>query len=319
MPPDVSFVVIGYNEAAHVAECVGSILSQDALGHCEVIVVDDCSTDGMDAAVRNLAATHPEVRLIRHEVNRGRGAARRTGQDASTGPIVAFIDSDITLPSGWLTRARAGLDEADAVSGVAVPDGDCAVIWRMFGPRPKARVGDWALTGNNVLIKRSALEAVGWPAARRRSEDNRMALAMLDAGLTVRTLTDLLVEHHEAKTYRNTLAHVYGTGYHANEILRDLGRLRLPDLVWVGWLAVVLASVVAAAIGAMAWWLAVAVALVLTLVVDAGAMTQRFYLGPNPLRWLGATLANLPMIAAYLVARSLYAPRLLLRRQETEH
>jgi glycosyltransferase involved in cell wall biosynthesis len=191
--PDVSFVVIGYNEAVHVAECVRSILAQDGLGSCEVIVVDDASSDTMSDVVASLASAHAEVRLIRHDTNLGRGAARRTGQDASRAPIVAFIDADITLPPDWLVRARSGLEHADAISGVAVPDGDCAVIWRMFGPRPKGMVGDWALTGNNVLIRRTALELVGWPAARRRSEDNRMALAMIDAGLTVRTVRELRV------------------------------------------------------------------------------------------------------------------------------
>ena len=311
--PDVSFVVIGYNESGHVSECVHSILEQEGLGICEVLVVDDASTDAMAEVVERVARDHPEVRLLRHEVNKGRGAARRTGQDASRAPMVAFIDADITLPPDWLPRARRGLEGADAVSGVAVPDGDCAVIWRMFGPRPRGMVGDWALTGNNVLIRRSALEKVGWPAERRRSEDNRMAGALLAAGFTVTTLRDLRVEHHEAKTYRRTLAHVYGTGYHSNEVLRDLGRFRLPDLVWVCWLASTLAAAGGAAAGAVPWWTPVAVVAILTLAIDAGAMLQRFYLTPNPLRWLGACVGNLPMMTAYLVARSIYSPRLLLR------
>lgn len=312
--PDVSFVVIGFNESAHVAECVTSILAQDQLGSSEVLVVDDGSTDTMAAVTETLAAAHPEVRLVRHEVNRGRGAARRTGQDQSHASEVAFIDADITLPHDWLARARAGLASADAISGVAVPDGDCAVIWRMFGPRPKGMVGDWALTGNNVLIRRSALDKVGWPAERRRAEDNRMARALLDAGFTVTTLKDLRVEHHEAKTYRRTLAHVWGTGYHSTEILRDLRRFRRPDLVWTCWLVASVASIALAAAGAIPWWAPGAVIVGLTLAVDAGAMLQRFYLTPNPLRWLGAAIANLPMMTAYLVARSVFSPRLLLRR-----
>jgi cellulose synthase/poly-beta-1,6-N-acetylglucosamine synthase-like glycosyltransferase len=231
---------------------------------------------------------------------------------------IAFIDSDIRLPRDWLTRVTAALESADAISGVAVPDGDCAVIWRMFGPKPKGMPGYWDLTGNNVIFRKTALEQVGWPAARRRSEDNRMARAMVDAGMTVMTLKDLQVEHHEAKSYRRTLAHVYGTGYHANEILRDLKIFRFPDLVWVCWFLVLLGSIALALIGVVPWWLAGAAMLALTIAVDVGAMFQRFYVRPAPLRWIAATCANLPLIATYLVSRSLWSPRLLLRQSETD-
>ena len=77
---------------------------------------------------------------------------------------IGFIDSDILLPDDWLVRATAALRDADVISGVAVPDGDCAVVWRMFGPKPKGIAGYWDLTGNNVIFRRRALEEVGWPA-----------------------------------------------------------------------------------------------------------------------------------------------------------
>lgn len=317
--PDVSFVVIGYNESAHIEACLASIFAQTGLETYEVIVVDDASTDATSSVVEALQHVHPQLRLIRHTENRGRGASRRTGQDACVAERIAFIDSDIRLPHDWLSRVVDALEVADAVSGVAVPDGDVAVIWRMFGPKPKVKASDWDLTGNNVIFKRSALEQVGWPSQRRRSEDNRMARAMVDAGMSVRTLKDLKVEHREAKTYRRTWAHIYGTGYHATEILRDLRIFRFPDLVWSCWLATLLASVGLAAGGVMPWWIAGAIVGAATVAVDVGVMTQRFYFGGAPLRWIAATCANLPLVATYLVSRSLAAPRLLLPRQTTVH
>ena len=317
--PDVSFVVIGYNESAHIEACLASILAQSCLHTYEVIVVDDASTDSTASVVEALQVVHPELRLIRHSENRGRGASRRTGQDSCVGKRIAFIDSDIRLPPDWLSRVASALEVADAVSGVAVPDGDCAVIWRMFGPKPKGIPGYWDLTGNNVIFKRSALEQVGWPAQRRRSEDNRMARAMLDAGMAVETLKDLKVEHHEAKTYRRAWAHIYGTGYHATEILRDLRIIRLPDLVWSGWFVTLRGSIGLGAAGVLPWWLAGAVVLVATVAVDIGAMVQRFHFWSSPLRWIAATCANFPLITTYLVSRTLAAPRLLMRRQTTVH
>jgi glycosyltransferase involved in cell wall biosynthesis len=317
--PDVSFVVIGYNESGHIEECLTSIFAQKGLETYEVIVVDDASTDSTSSVVESLQALHPQLRLIRHPVNRGRGASRRTGQDACLAPRIAFIDSDIRLPPDWLSRVVAALGAADAVSGVAVPDGDCAVIWRMFGPKPKGMVGYWDLTGNNVIFKRAALEQVGWPAQRRRSEDNRMARAMVDAGMAVETLKDLKVEHHETKTYRRAWAHVYGTGYHATEILRDLRVFRVPDLVWSCWCLALLAAIGLGAGGVAPWWLVGVGVLAVTVAVDIGAMVQRFYFWASPMRWIAATCANLPLMATYLVSRTLASPRLLLRRQTTVH
>lgn len=317
--PDVSFVVIGYNESAHIEECLASIFGQTGLETYEVVVVDDASTDGTSKVVASLQAAHPQLRLIRHEENQGRGASRRTGQDACVASRIAFIDSDIRLPPDWLSRVVVALEVNDAVSGVAVPDGDCAVIWRMFGPKPKGMAGYWDLTGNNVIFKRTALDKVGWPAQRRRSEDNRMARAMVDAGLSVGTLKDLKVEHHEAKTYRRAWAHTYGTGYHATEILRDLRIFRFPDLVWACWAATLLGSIALAGAGVVAWWLAGVLVLTATVAVDVGAMAQRFFFWAAPLRWIAATCANLPLIASYLVSRTIASPRLLLRRQATVH
>jgi glycosyltransferase involved in cell wall biosynthesis len=317
--PDVSFVVIGYNESAHIEACLTSIFAQTGLDTYEVIVVDDASTDSTSSVVEALQRVHPKLRLIRHSENRGRGASRRTGQDACVATRIAFIDSDIQLPHDWLSRVVAALEVVDAVSGVAVPDGDVAVIWRMFGPKPKGMISSWDLTGNNVIFRRSALEQVGWPAQRRRAEDNRMARAMVDAGMSVQTLKDLRVEHHEAKTYRRAWAHIYGTGYYATEILRDLRIFRFPDLVWLCWLLTLLGSIGLGAAGVLAWWLTGAVVLLATVAVDVGAMAQRFFFWASPLRWIAATCANFPLMTTYLVARTLAAPRLLMRRQTTVH
>jgi len=317
--PDVSFVVIGYNEAAHIEDCLASIFAQTGLATYEVIVVDDASTDSTSSVVEALQLGHRGLRLIRHPENRGRGAARRTGQDACVASRIAFIDSDIRLPPDWLSRVVSALEKSDAVSGVAVPDGDVAVIWRMFGPKPKGMPGYWDLTGNNVIFRRSALEQVGWPAQRRRAEDNRMARAMLDAGMAVETLKDLRVEHHEAKTYRRAWAHTYGTGYHATEILRDLRLFRFPDLVWSFWFLTLLGAIALGAAGVVPWWLAGAAVLAASVAVDVGAMIQRFYFWASPLRWIAATCANFPLITTYLVSRTLASPRLLLRRQTTVH
>jgi glycosyltransferase involved in cell wall biosynthesis len=317
--PIVSLVVIGYNEEDNIAACLQSIFSQRNAPPYEVIFVDDASTDTTVTIVESLRAHHPELKLIRHPENRGRGAARRTGQDACRAQKIGFIDSDIRLPDDWLVRAICELETADAVSGVAVPDGDCAVIWRIFGPTPKGMHSYWELTGNNVLFRRSALKVVGWPAETRLTEDNRMAKAMVAAGLRVKTVSDLQVEHHEGKSYRGALAYMHETGMNATEVLRDLRVFRFPDLVWVCWVLAAAGAIVLGATGVAPWWLAVTSVVLLTVAIDLGAMHQRFYFRTHPWRWLLAAAANLPMIVTYLSSRTYYSPRLLQRPHVATH
>lgn len=316
---DVSFVVIAFNEAEHIADCLDAIFAQQGATPHEVIVVDDASTDRTYEVVAAKAGQHPNLKLLRHEQNRGRGAARRTGQDAATTSVIAFIDADIWIPQDWLKRALEELADYDVISGVAVPDGDCAVIWRIFGPVPKGRPPTWALTGSNVIFRTEALKQVGWPAGTRLTEDNRLARALVAAGFRVRTVPDLQAEHHEAKSYRKTLAFMYETGFNSTEILRDLRLVRVPDVVWALWTVSCLGAVATSAAGLSPWWVAPVWVLGFTAAIDAVWLAQRFFVTRTPGRWLAAWLGNFPMIATYLASRTLHAPRLLLPRKIAEH
>jgi glycosyltransferase involved in cell wall biosynthesis len=313
---DVNLVVIAYNEEANIEACLTSIFAQEGPEAFKLIVVDDGSTDRTCEIVESLQRDYPEhLRLIRHPYNKGRGAARRTGQDACSASTIGFIDSDIVLPKDWLTRAIAALNDADAISGVAVPDGDCAVIWRMFHPKSRELPSFWELTGNNVIFKRSALEMIGWPAESRVAEDCRMSRAMVEAGLEVMTVRDLKVEHREAKSYWRTMVFMREMGFYSTEILRDLRLFRLPDLAWICWVVTVLGSISLALTGSIRVGVAVAVVVAVTLAIDVGSMVQRFRFWVAPFRWVAASIANFPLILTYLAFRTWNAPRLLLRRR----
>ncbi len=99
-PAQVSVVVIGYNDATHVADAVRSALAQGPAVH-EVIAVDDCSTDGSAEVLAALAGADRRVRVIRRATNSGGcGTPRNDGMDAASAPYVMFLDSDDVLPPG---------------------------------------------------------------------------------------------------------------------------------------------------------------------------------------------------------------------------
>jgi glycosyltransferase involved in cell wall biosynthesis len=85
----------------------------------DVIVVDDCSTDGTWETLEQLARTEPQVTLLRHEKNLGKGAAIRTALEYATGDVCVIHDADLEYnPEDLPALLRPFLDEgADAVFG----------------------------------------------------------------------------------------------------------------------------------------------------------------------------------------------------------
>ncbi|HEX8379924.1 MAG TPA: glycosyltransferase family 2 protein [Allosphingosinicella sp.] len=115
--PVVSVLIPAFNVADYLDKSVGSALAQDV--EVEVLIVDDCSTDGgaTAAAIRRLEAD-PRVRGFRLPVNGGPSAARNKGLDEARGEWVALLDADDWFAPGRLSYLLevAGAADADAVS-----------------------------------------------------------------------------------------------------------------------------------------------------------------------------------------------------------
>lgn len=120
--PSVSLVLPAHNEAENVGALLGQareILPRIAKEH-EVIVVDDGSFDGTDATVRRF----PDVKLLRHERNRGYGAALRTGLRAARMDWVVFTDADCQFSLDDLEGLIEASRDVDIVCGYRAPRRD---------------------------------------------------------------------------------------------------------------------------------------------------------------------------------------------------
>jgi len=117
----LSILIPVYNERTMVERCLAQVLAvrlpEDM--EREFVIVDDCSTDGTTAILERLAAGRPEIRLIRHPVNRGKGAAVRTAMEHATGDFSLIQDADLEYdPHDYPLLLQPLLDgRADAVFG----------------------------------------------------------------------------------------------------------------------------------------------------------------------------------------------------------
>jgi glycosyltransferase involved in cell wall biosynthesis len=112
--PQVSIVVPVYNEEEAIGDDLDTIIATMAGSGCtyEVIVVDDGSTDRTADIVRAKG-----VKVIQHPINRGTGAARRTGILQARGEIIVMTDGDGTYPNRDIPRLLEYLPAFDQVVG----------------------------------------------------------------------------------------------------------------------------------------------------------------------------------------------------------
>jgi dolichol-phosphate hexosyltransferase len=110
-------IVPSYNEEATLDRVLRRVLLQDCVR--QVVVVDDCSTDRTLEIVQAFT-DDPRVTVRRHAVNRGKGAAIRTGLEAITAPIVIIQDADLEYDPTEYGRIITPIVEgrADVVYGV---------------------------------------------------------------------------------------------------------------------------------------------------------------------------------------------------------
>lgn len=138
----LSIVIPVYNERDTIDEIVRQVMAVDIGMERELVLVDDCSTDGSRDKLEALRAAHPEWRFGFHAVNRGKGAALRTGFAAATGDIVLVQDADLEYDPAEYPQLLAPLldGRADVVFGTRFLGQTHRVLYYWHS------VGNWLLT-----------------------------------------------------------------------------------------------------------------------------------------------------------------------------
>lgn len=118
----VSVLIPVYGVEKYVGQCSKTLFGQ-TYDDIEYVFVDDCTPDNSVAVIRQVLSEYPhreqQVHIIRHDHNRGLGAARKTALEAATGDFVLNVDSDDHLPLDAVEKLMACQQQtgADIVSG----------------------------------------------------------------------------------------------------------------------------------------------------------------------------------------------------------
>ena len=95
----LSIVIPAYNEAATIHLILNKVKDVQLIGGLqkEVIIVNDCSKDATEDAVKSYIDANPELHIeyIKHDVNKGKGAALHTGIKHAKGELLIIQDADL--------------------------------------------------------------------------------------------------------------------------------------------------------------------------------------------------------------------------------
>ncbi len=202
---DISIIIPILNASSTLAECLEGLRREFPSGSgCEVICVDNGSTDGSVEIVRSFS----EAALL-HEPKRGSYAARNRGVKAAQGRLLAFLDPDCVVGEGWGQAIREAFrqDGCLVAQGMRRPAPDTGLN-KLLGDYEVAK-DRWVLSGNDgtkyfgftntMAVSRAAWEMYGPFDERPRGADTIFVRRVVDGSgcAAVRFIPEMKVSHLE--------------------------------------------------------------------------------------------------------------------------
>ena len=167
-PSLVSVVVPVRNHRRWLGQQLDALARQTYAGPCEVVVVDNGSTDGGMDVARAFAGRLPSLRIVDASDRRGINHARNAGARAARGDLLVFCDADDVVADGWVDALVRAARSADVVGGRLAWDrlnDPLACAWRP-APRPQGLGATHGFLpyapGGNLAVWTRVARELGW-------------------------------------------------------------------------------------------------------------------------------------------------------------
>lgn len=138
----LSIVIPIYNEVNTLEKLIALVQSVNVGMEKEIILVDDCSSDGSREVLKLLASKNEYLRVFFHEVNQGKGAALHTGFQQATGDIVLVQDADLEYDPK---------EYPDLLMPILAGHADIVYGSRFLGARAHRVAFFWHCVGNKII------------------------------------------------------------------------------------------------------------------------------------------------------------------------
>ena len=125
--PTVSVIIVNYNGGEHIASCIEALCTDQQYPSTEILFVDNASTDCSLEVAKEVAAGHPEIKIIKSAVNRGFSAGINLGFSHAKGKYIAVLNMDTMVEEGWLLNPIEFMEsnpQVGAISPLLVLDAD---------------------------------------------------------------------------------------------------------------------------------------------------------------------------------------------------
>jgi len=210
-----SVVISSRNRPQFLSDCVASILDGDELPD-EIVIVDQSDIRNPDIATMETRRSVCSLRYVWSET-RGISRGRNAGIALARHDVLAFTDDDVVASGGWFAALMRALTQCEGrivvtgrvSAGRAETTGAFApsTVESLESVEYHGNVGADVLFSNNMAMRRSAFDEVGWfdprlgPGTRfPAAEDNDVGLRLLEAGYRIRYVPEAVVVHRAWRT-----------------------------------------------------------------------------------------------------------------------
>jgi len=210
-----SVIIPVYNRVDFISKCLDSILEIKD-GETEIIVVDDCSTDGTRNKLDDYNAS---IKILYNETNKGPSFSRNPAIKESQGEFILLTDSDCIVDGDWIKEICRpfSIDENIVITTGKVMDAKPSNYWESVnkGNVFVALKDGYVRTaiGGNMAIRRSFMINNLFNENIRTAEERELCLKALQHGNKIYYTEKAKVLHHHRSTFRSSLKQQFWFGY----------------------------------------------------------------------------------------------------------